>query len=700
MAIEEKYAGSLDDPPPHGQTFAGIKTWEDLYAFVKELVEDNSRIIHGWWDLAKALSRQIEVLDSVRGNFSRVLQDLEHEFRGAGGEAVQARGQQILAYMKAVADAVRDAPKPIDNTGHDIVVYVRAFRDAKEIFDKLAKVEENRLVAWLEAAYANSNRRPDTERARRVAREMVERNVHIPHQRKLLMILADKYASKFSRLSPFSIQLKDSGYTYIGGSGSGSGSGFDSDFTFDDGSGSGIGAAGGSGSGSGSSGSGSSGSGSGAGNRAAWQDAADKAKAAIDQFKSNVAGAGSGGSGPGLGAGSIPGLGAGGGPGASSGGGYPGAGAGSPSLGAGSSLGAGLPSAGGGTGSGSSRLSTSGPSFLGYPSNLGGTGSGLTAEQSRALQDARQAAQDAIDALKRPGDSAERTQALDEAKRAVDEALDDLASVGLPASADRADTLRAARAAAGRAIDDLLDGGAGSGSSGSSTDAAAQDRARLLQQARDAAEQAIDDLLDQTTPSTTSDAGEVMRSETLEGVRDAVDAALDDLISDTMADPSLSEADKSGRADMLGDAKEAALRAVTGLPAAGDTASDLSRFLTGSAGSGGGISVSGSSAAVSPASSVQLGITPAVPSTASVEQSPIPVLSPAVDAAAQAANQGMPMAPPMGGANMAANQKERERSTWIDADPAVWQDDDDEAVSAQAIGRGDGPPTGEGYPPR
>ena len=67
------------------------------------------------------------------------------------------------------------------------------------------------------------------------------------------------------------------------------------------------------------------------------------------------------------------------------------------------------------------------------------------------------------------------------------------------------------------------------------------------------------------------------------------------------------------------------------------------------------------------------------------------LLSPAVDPAALADNRGMPMAPPMGGMGGAGgNQKQRDRATWIEGDPAVWQDEEDDAVSSRAIGRGDG----------
>ena len=49
------------------------------------------------------------------------------------------------------------------------------------------------------------------------------------------------------------------------------------------------------------------------------------------------------------------------------------------------------------------------------------------------------------------------------------------------------------------------------------------------------------------------------------------------------------------------------------------------------------------------------------------------------------------MAPPMGGMGGAGgNQKQRDRATWIEGDPAVWQDEEDDAVSSRAIGRGDG----------
>ena len=131
---------------------------EQLHAFVKELVEDNSANLHAWWDLASATRKQVEALDTVRGNFVRLLADLEDEFRWAAGAAVQQRGAEIVTYMKTVADAVRESPPPIDATGHDIVVYGRSFWDAKAVFDKLADAEAEAFVQWLRQYMANARR--------------------------------------------------------------------------------------------------------------------------------------------------------------------------------------------------------------------------------------------------------------------------------------------------------------------------------------------------------------------------------------------------------------------------------------------------------------------------------------------------------------------------------------------------------------
>jgi hypothetical protein len=784
LAIEEKYVGSLDDPPPLGQTFAKIQTWDQLFTFVKDIVQDNQATLDAWWDLARAIRAQVEVLDTVRGNFTRLLADLEHEFRGAAGRAVQARGAEIVAYMKTVADALRESPVPIDQTGHDIKVYAKAFWDAKNVFDKLADAEAEAFVKWMKSWYHNAKAmwtEGHRKRAEAAARQMVEQNLHLPHQRKLLMILAAKYADKHSRLEPFSIQIEQTEYQYSGGFGPGpggngpggndSGSNFIPDPESLFGQGPGSSHSNRSGGGSGGRGAGS-GPGASAGADQARRAAAKAANDAINRMMANAAGAGFDPGGSGLGPGidtSGSGLGIGGGA-----GGLPTGSAGVGSSGPGLSLRSAMPGLGSDFGSGGSGVPAALPAYsplgralpdyidslLPGGSSGAGSGSALSLPQRRALEDARRAALAEIDALRRPGDSAVRTQALDDAKRAVGDAIDDLAGTGLAGLTDRADVLRAARAAVAQTIGDLLDDDPGPGGSGPLSDSAARERALALQQARDAADRAISGLLEQAQPAT-SDLGAAVRSAALEQARSAIDGALEDLaasldgvaaqerairhdaladvrqaaddiisdllketpkagslteirddaladlrreltdafdelIEDTTENRSLPDADKAVRVDAIADAKDAALRALEGLSTWEQ--SDLSRFLTGGAGSGGsaGTGAGLSSGGTSPGGATgvrtglgaQLGIVPASAGGGAGQPATAPLFSPVVDPAALA-NQGMPMAPPLGGAGMGGPGKERQRSTWVDGDPAVWRDEDDEAVSAQAIGRGD-----------
>jgi uncharacterized protein YukE len=236
----------------------------------------------------------------------------------------------------------------------------------------------------------------------------------------------------------------------------------------------------------------------------------------------------------------------------------------------------------GGTGSGDTP-GTGVPSGI-SPSQSGPSSSspGSSSPRSKALDDAKKAAQDAIDGLAGGTTDPEAQKALDDAKKAVGDAIDglggdsgtdgaldkakDKAQDAIDGVKDKTDdpaakkALDAAKDAVGKAIDDI-DGGA------SPKDA--------LDKAGAAADKALDDALAKTTDPETKQA--------LQDAKDAVDKAIGDIDPDKAGalgdakDKALGALDdvKSGTTDpqaqqALDAAKDAVGKAIDGVDASGD----------------------------------------------------------------------------------------------------------------------------------
>lgn len=481
------------------------------------------------------------------------------------------------------------------------------------------------------------------------------------------------------------------------------------------------------------------------------QDAKNAADGAIGALQSPSSGAGGGspdtggGSSPGSGMGSSPDSGMGSSPGSGLGSSPGSGGGGSPDTGGGGSSGSGAggdPGAGarqkalddakkaadgaigalqspsglgGSPGSGTGGGSGSGDPGMGGGSGSGGPGSGAPMDPARAqgLQAAKDAANKAIDALRKPDDSPERQKALQDAKDAAGKAIDDLA-----------------------AQEGLDPGSATGGGAGS------PENEKALQDAKDAADKAIDGLAHPPTESGDPKASSPEAQKALQDAKDAADKAIDGLkggegasLSDFLkgsgkpGDPAMGKAEHDAQAALdkaieslpgyngndayaqaLHQAKDAADKAIQALP---DYASveetpgltdghepidhpSLPSFGSGGAG-GGGIGAGSSLPGVSGGPDARLdtdvaqneGLHPVGPDGA---QARAVAGGPAMVAPGAAGNPGMPMYPPgmggMGGMGAMGGQKrEREPNTWLQAEQGTWRDDKDDDEPPSVLGR-------------
>jgi hypothetical protein len=796
MTAPDGIVGSLNVTPPTGQTFGHLHVWADLYPFVQGLVEDIATTAPPWWDVAAAIKERIEDLEKIRTDFVAILKSLDAALKGSTGDAFQDRGSALVNYMKKLAATAQEFDTPSEATGHDIVVYRNQFWQAYHLYHRVTEVVEDYIVERITSKY-HGNPAPSgdlIQRARDIAYQIVEQNLMMPHQRKLLMILAAKYASKAPSLGPLDLRppklneitvksigpgTEDDGDD--GGSGGGSGRGSGSGSASDTGGG---GTGGGSSnkstsdipnlftpSGSG----GGSGSGSGTGNgseydnalkdaekgalgglnnlrkptdsparKQAYGDAEQAMKDAFDELGGGGTGRG-GGSGSGTGSGIDPNN-------FSSGQTKPGSSGGGSTGGGLGDLFPGGSGSGGGDGSGSSSTSDRPPTTTDPAAerkkalrdadgatdkaikdllNPKGTGETpqttsdpVTAERKHALEDALDAKRKALDDLGDrkgvDGPGTPREDALGEAKDAVDKAIEDLLNENEASNSDpdikaaREDALKDAQHEADKAIDKLL-GDAHEGGDGTAPGSEGRDaRSTALDNVESGLDNAIDDLkdssggegneirrdaIDDATNTADKVVDELRRESPDRGLDSLLEiegdaygdakreltSAFDDLINDTLADPNLNAEEKLERVEALHDVKIASMQAIDQQTlyhtAEGDEAS-LSEFLSGNR--------SPSPSPNTLSSSTTQGATNLSPTQGSPitsgEVTPM-VLDGVALGAANAANQGMPMAPPMGGAGGATGQpRERDRNTWLDADPGLW-DEGSSMGSWSAIGR-------------
>ena len=538
--------GSLDVPAPKSQTFGNLHVWTQLWAQYGDLIDNAEKKAKVWWDAGQLFQAYHDALDDIDTHLRGIASELAISMSGSAVSELVSRIDEIRKHVEDHAQRTEYYLKAVDSTGHDIIVFRESLNEAVAYFHRLTEKEEDAIEKKIRDIGARAKLNSDeieelVRKGRDAAYQMVEQNHMMPHMRALLVILATKYADKQQHLKPLNIRVSNLGHIEGSFNGSGSGSG---------------------------SGGGNSGSGTGTG---------------------DGLGLGSGdgtGTGEGTGLGAGPGAGEGAGSGAGSGSGVP------------DDLGASVPgfgSAGGGSGSGG--LGSSGLGSGGSGSDYGSSGSGSStgsgSERDDALEDARQAANDAIEALKSPTDSPERTEALEEAQKAIDDAINGLKG----GSGDAVDALKEARDAANDAIDGLGSGtgytsgsGYGSGTKRlSPTSSDSDEREQALQDARDAINDAIDGLIDQTEsgsgagggPGTGSEVPTVTdpdaqeRVEALEDAREAVEGAIQDLIDENEA----SDADphtKQVREDALRDAQDAAVDAIDDLidTAGGDATTD------------------------------------------------------------------------------------------------------------------------------
>ncbi|GAB3746642.1 hypothetical protein GCM10027598_85130 [Amycolatopsis oliviviridis] len=373
---------------------------------------------------------------------------------------------------------------------------------------------------------------------------------------------------------------------------------------------------------------------------------------------------------------------------------------------------------------------TDGSAGTGGGATPGSEGSGVVPAGGVGVPSAQQQAQSAADA--------KRKQALDDAKKAANDAIEGL--TGQPATesggpagggaGSGGDPASAAKDAAGQAIDDLA--------------SSSPDQQQALDQAKQAAQQAIDDLTGQgvTDPAAlgqgASDAIDKMAQQTQdpatqEALANAKQAALDAINGDSAADTPRQEALDSAKnavhqaidgleqpdstpeeKQAFADAKAAVDKAIDGLSGSdpladflgGDQAAAQAASapaplgsgidagaldVGGSGGSGGGVggsggSAGGSAALPTAAGSAALGQFDTQPARgAAVPAAAVPTVSgmPALDP--NLAQGGMPMGGmPMGGAPMGGGmgagangeQKEREPQIWLQAEEGSWGDGD------------------------
>lgn len=323
---------------------------------------------------------------------------------------------------------------------------------------------------------------------------------------------------------------------------------------------------------------------------------------------------------------------------------------------------------------------------MGDPGTHGGATDGAAAgdQQDRAhLLDAKHAAQKAIDGLISNTDDPERKKALEDAKDAMSDAIDKTAAP------EHFQQVEDAKHAADKAIDGLRESGDD------------PQRQHALDAAKSAADEAIEKLND--TPELSGPGHE----EALEHAKQEADKAIDALCKPD---------DTPAERQALADAKEAVNKAIDGIGEESQSPTALQDFLQphGSASpGGGGVTAGGGHGPVVPdsapgpvtgggaASSGGPGAPdgPALgkfdtqpaqggPAVATQGGPAVPVTAGQVPANASG---GMPMAPPMGGmggGGGAGNQnKEREPQIWMQAEQGAWGEGDQDEPRSHVLGR-------------
>ena len=306
-------------------------------------------------------------------------------------------------------------------------------------------------------------------------------------------------------------------------------------------------------------------------------------------------------------------------------------------------------------------------------------------QRAEALKDAREAVDDAIQDLideneasdADPHDKQVREDALRDAQDAADDAIGDLIKrTGGDSALDevRQDALDDAHGAVDDALGDL-------NSEGSEV------RQDALDDARTAADDVIDELKNEA-PDRGLDTAQEIHADALGDAKRELSAEFGRLTNETLADTTLSDADKLARVDALNDAKNAALAAVDDAikSDAAQGRSELSRFLSTPTGGQTGGQTGGTSGTGGGVSGVQLGTASGGGGGGGQSSDGGSGAPMKLDATSMPANHGMPMAPPMGGMGAAGQpQRERDRANWLEGDAEVWADDDE--WSSRAIGR-------------
>jgi hypothetical protein len=306
-------------------------------------------------------------------------------------------------------------------------------------------------------------------------------------------------------------------------------------------------------------------------------------------------------------------------------------------------------------------------------------GPGSTDPQERAgLLDAKHEAQKAIDDLIGQTDDPERKQALEDARNAVSDAIDKTAAP------EHFQQVQDAKDAAGQAIDGLRATGDD------------PQRQHALDAAKDAASQAIGELTD--SPELSGPEHE----QALQHAKDAAGQAIDALAGSD---------DTPAERQALADAKEAVGHAIDGIGAQ-DGNSALHDFLKpggspstpsggGTAGAGGGLGGALPATSAGPVTGGGGAGTGEGPAPGKFDTQPFQggagvstqggPLAPAAQAPASAGAGGAPMSPMggMGGMGGSGSQgeKEREPQIWMQAEQGAWGGEDDDEPRSHVLGR-------------
>jgi hypothetical protein len=590
----------------------------------------NSDPAEAWYSLESNVNAATKRLGEVNEKFAAEIKNMRDHLKGEAGEAFDTYATDMLRESETVWQTLEDKKfgVTIGNVGHVIQATSAAwweavYQNAKDLKsqqdllrDKGVKTLEDLSDNYYDAeiqSLINKVVEATNTAVKNASAEAKEKLVS--RLQELLTSLGNQYSDRGRELSPIQIvngELKSNDERFnSGGGGNGNGDNNDNDDEDDedeDESG------GGSGSGSGSGGGEDYDEGvddaQDAANEALDQlieeetdpekkEALEDAKEAVNEALDGLEGGGEGngdGSGSGTGSGSSSGGGGDSGLPETSSGGPSGAGGGSPG-GSGSGSGdsarqqaledaqnaandaiEGLMSPGGGeeagAGAGGGGVPGGGMSPGGGSSGSGGS-SPEAAKRAKALEDAKKAANDAIEGLTGGGGSGtgggpgsgvpggdeyspEQQKAIDDAKAAAGKAIDDLAA-GTDDPA-RKDALEDAKKAAQDAIGELGEAGGGGGQPptssngpGGSGEPLDPETAKALQDAKETTGKAIDDMIAATD--------DPQQKQALLDAKEAAEDAIDNLI-----DPEHQAA--------VADAKDAAGDAIDKLGREGDSAAD------------------------------------------------------------------------------------------------------------------------------